>query len=74
MTTTYHRPRGDRMIRVELPDLDGDRWLDPDEAAAYVGMTPSGLAQAGLRISGPARHKVKGFVFYKASELDAWKR
>lgn len=48
-------------------------WRTPDEAAAYVGMTPRGLEDLRYRRVGPTFSRLgRRVVRYHLDDLDAW--
>ena len=50
-----------------------DNWLNPAQAAAYLGIAVSTLAKWRVAGSGPPFHRPRPrIVRYLRSELDAW--
>lgn len=47
-------------------------WLGPEDAAAYLDLSPQYLAQLRMKKAGPAYHLVGRRCLYRRSDLDAW--
>lgn len=48
------------------------RWLSPDEAAAYLGVTRRWLQRRREERNGPLHSRFGQAIFYDVAELDAW--
>jgi hypothetical protein len=47
-------------------------WLGPEDAAAYLDLSPQYLAQLRMKKAGPAYHLVGRRCLYRRTDLDAW--
>jgi hypothetical protein len=47
-------------------------WHGPEDAAAYLDLSPQYLAQLRMKKAGPAYHQVGRRCLYRKSDLDAW--
>ena len=56
----------------EQSDHELGAWLTPAQAAEYVGMSKSFLAQARMRGDPPVYVKIGRSVRYNSLDLDAW--
>lgn len=59
---------------IDVPAItDGDQWMKPKEAAAYVRSTPGSLATMRGEGKGPRYFKPRSrMILYRKSDLDAW--
>lgn len=51
---------------------DGPRYLDNDEAAAFLKLSPRTLEKQRVRGGGPAFRKFGRRVVYALADLEAW--
>jgi hypothetical protein len=68
-------PLLDRLAPPRAAPQQSDGWLDSKRAAAYLGMTPSTLFKLTAARTIPFEQEVPGGkLWFKPSELDAWRR
>lgn len=53
-------------------NADGRRYLNAEEAAAYLGLSGKTLARMRIEGSGPRYSKARRRVIYDVGELDVW--
>lgn len=62
-----------RLEKIRKPSEDS--WIDSKEAAVYLGVTQASLYQHTAARAIPfSQNEVGGKMFFKRSELDAWRR
>lgn len=47
-------------------------WQGPEDAAAYMDLSPQYLAQLRMKKAGPEYHQVGRRCLYRRADLDAW--
>lgn len=55
-----------------MSEIINDKWINIDEAAAYLGVKPVTMRDWIRKDKGVPAHKIGKLWKFKVSELDAW--
>ena len=65
-------PAGVALAAAEPGKAEGRRYLNGEDAAAYLGLSGNTLARMRVEGGGPRYSKVRRRVIYDVDDLDVW--
>jgi hypothetical protein len=72
MTTATLSPEDIQKLAHSIATVLAKDWFGPEDAAAYLDLSPQYLAQLRMKKTGPEYHLVGRRCIYRKSDLNAW--